>query len=178
MSQCYMDQLKHIAELITYRDNLETEHIYYNAVTTPPPNTNDPDPSRRPTTITDAYCILANHLRHAAELITYIDNLETGHMDTDTVTISPQNINDLDPPPRRFSQPQPRPQFTDRNRNRQGKERASLPYEWTPDNRPICYFCGIVGHTQRTCRRKRTVSTRQPRHPSMRPPGNQFSSAH
>ena len=27
-------------------------------------------------------------------------------------------------------------------------------YRWTPDNRPICAYCGYAGHTQRVCRKK------------------------
>ena len=27
-------------------------------------------------------------------------------------------------------------------------------YQWTPDNKPICYFCGNIGHVHRVCRKK------------------------
>ena len=27
-------------------------------------------------------------------------------------------------------------------------------YRWTPDNKPICAYCGFAGHTQRVCRKK------------------------
>ena len=27
-------------------------------------------------------------------------------------------------------------------------------YRWTPDNKPICAYCGFAGHTERVCRKK------------------------
>ena len=31
-------------------------------------------------------------------------------------------------------------------------------YQWTPDNRPICFYCGIPGHVHRVCRKKQHAS--------------------
>ena len=78
----------------------------------------------------------------------------------------PQNrfVNTSRPPPR-TAQPQRRPQVQNSNHDRNrapansGRDRNRTPYRWTTDNRPICHFCGNIGHMQRVCRQKQAAQS-------------------
>ena len=35
-------------------------------------------------------------------------------------------------------------------------------YQWTPDRKPICAFCGIIGHVHRVCRKKAAANGMRP----------------
>ena len=39
--------------------------------------------------------------------------------------------------------------------NRTNNRPQSQGYQWTTDNRPICHYCGLAGHVQRACRKRR-----------------------
>ena len=66
------------------------------------------------------------------------------------------------PPPQR---PPGMPQLF-RQSPRQNPSFGRLPnpsqiYQWTPDHRPICHFCGNVGHIHRVCRKKAAAMSAQ-----------------
>ena len=60
------------------------------------------------------------------------------------------------------SQPQRSPQPNTDN----GSQRQPTQHDYTPDGRPICTYCGKVGHVQRVCRKRQyvynTENTRRP----------------
>ena len=59
------------------------------------------------------------------------------------------------PPPQQFQrnrqnfQPNHQPQ-----RRPNSDQNNPQDYRWTADNRPICHYCGFIGHVQRVCRKK------------------------
>lgn len=55
----------------------------------------------------------------------------------------------------------------DHTQPRVPKNDGPLPdYRWTPDRKPICHFCGNIGHIQRVCRKKMAAQGRLPTHPA------------
>ena len=84
------------------------------------------------------------------------------------------------PPPQQFQRP---PQQFQRNRqnfqqNYQPQRRTMSDqnnpqdYRWTADNRPICHYCGFIGHTQRVCRKKAAALNLPPPPPQQQSKGN------
>lgn len=63
------------------------------------------------------------------------------------------------PPPLQSSQPAPPPQLAALTTERPSSQRAQTTWR-TPDNRPVCYYCGIPGHVSRFCRRRRADEDR------------------
>ena len=48
----------------------------------------------------------------------------------------------------------PPPRNSQTHANVRPASNQSQGYRWTADHRPICHFCGIVGHVHRVCRKK------------------------
>ena len=45
-------------------------------------------------------------------------------------------------------------------------------YRWTPDHKPICHYCGHIGHVQRACRKKAAAMNIPNRPPPVPRQGN------
>lgn len=140
-----MDELKIITEVSMYTDHSRVDR---------------PEPMDC-SVVTSESKASASELSEVKELLKVLverDSAQTQSQPSDSFRVQPQPFQ-VQPQhvtlyPYAAPPPSVRPLMSGPPFQQDVHTRNPQAYRWTPDNKPICAYCGIIGHVHRVCRRK------------------------
>ena len=155
-----MDQIKLMTELATYRDHSKgkPEPMDCNAVTPAP------EPPAQNSDLSEVRDLLEVLVRRSDDSFKVRPQVHQSYQQPSAYQSYPPPVNQ--PPPGQFFQRQPTQPGQQRQNpgNFRQNSRPKPVYQWTSDHRPICYYCGLIGHVQRICLKRQAAnnSTQRP----------------